>query len=366
VDRGETVGASDAGITGVTTTQKEATMLRILAPAVLTATIVLSACDDHPALLRPDEAPAASARGAAQPVVLVNPAAADLGTARTIAAALEMVAPGGRVLVPPGEYAEALVIARGVTIEAIGGASGDVVLNPPPGPTAVIEVTTREPVTLRGLTIEHTGMLGVFAWAAVDLTVERSTITFLDGPRAPAVPGFGLMGMSALGIGTFTLAFVRDSRVDLDAAPGPSAWGIFALGDVDARIERNVVSGANFACVEIRMQSALARTESNAVIADNELIDGGMAGAVRVGGAAPPPPGAVVTATGVVDILRNTVRNAPGRCAPGTGINFEVFTGRIEHNSIVDVIAPCTTTGARAMPAAIGSAVWPAIRPRRR
>src|SRR5213594_218314 len=59
------------------------------------------------------------AGGVGRPAVLVNPNANDNGTAKTIQEGIDMVAEGGTVMVLPGTYDEALVIAKGLTLEAI-------------------------------------------------------------------------------------------------------------------------------------------------------------------------------------------------------------------------------------------------------
>src|SRR5262245_49666230 len=90
---------------------------------------------------------AAAVAGQERPVV-VNPRAHGGGTVATISEGLEMAVSGGRVLVTPGVYEEALTIEKGVTLEAAGGSAGAVVINPPGLPSSTIEIKTGEPVVL--------------------------------------------------------------------------------------------------------------------------------------------------------------------------------------------------------------------------
>src|SRR5438445_6242489 len=52
------------------------------------------------------------------------------GTATTIQEGIDMVDRGGKVLVLPGTYDEAIVIDKGLTLEGLGGESGPVVVSP--------------------------------------------------------------------------------------------------------------------------------------------------------------------------------------------------------------------------------------------
>src|SRR2546426_2768633 len=69
-----------------------------------------------------------------RPAVLVNPNMKGNGTATTIQEGIDMVAEGGKVLVLPGTYAEALVIDKGLTLEAGGGGRGPGIVAPARGP----------------------------------------------------------------------------------------------------------------------------------------------------------------------------------------------------------------------------------------
>src|SRR3989442_10383955 len=75
-------------------------------------------------LIWPSPAPAQ------RPAVLVNPHVQGNGTAKTIQEGIGMVDPGGKVMVLPGTYNEAIVIDNGLTPEAAGGERDPG--NPPP------------------------------------------------------------------------------------------------------------------------------------------------------------------------------------------------------------------------------------------
>src|SRR5437879_4037894 len=91
---------------------------------------------------------------AGRPAVLVNPHVQGNGTAKTIQEGIGMVDPGGKVLVLPGTYAEAVTIENGLTLEAVGGESGPVIVAPPATPEVAIMVATPDPDVLRGLTLQ--------------------------------------------------------------------------------------------------------------------------------------------------------------------------------------------------------------------
>src|SRR6266508_164021 len=110
------------------------------------------------------------------PAVLVNPNIQGNGIAQTIKEGIDMVDPGGRVMVLPGTYNEAIVIDKGLTLEAVGGATEPVIIAPPAppaGPTVAIQVATPEPVTIRDATLQFTGANGgIRGDGVVDVTVE--------------------------------------------------------------------------------------------------------------------------------------------------------------------------------------------------
>src|SRR5207247_7187355 len=86
-----------------------------------------------------------------------------------------MVADGGKVMVVRGTYNEAILIDKGLTLEAVGGESGPVVVAPLGTVNAAIQVATPDPVTIRGLTVQFTGVRGIFGTGVVDVTDRKST-----------------------------------------------------------------------------------------------------------------------------------------------------------------------------------------------
>ena len=149
------------------------------------AGLAITACGE--ATRPPDVAisPTFERGGVGRPSVLVNPSAGENGTARTIQEGLDMVAAGGTVRVLPGTYGEALTITKGVTIEGVGGASGDVIIEPPAGPNPVVAVTAAAPVVLRNLTVHVRGANGIRGVGAVDVTVDASTVRAVNPPLGP-------------------------------------------------------------------------------------------------------------------------------------------------------------------------------------
>jgi hypothetical protein len=93
--------------------------------------------------------------------VVVNPNANGNGIAATIQEGIDMVEPGGKVLVKPGTYAEAVVIDKGLTLEAIGDGSERVIIERiTSGTGPPIQVLTSQAVQLRGITIRHVNVQG--------------------------------------------------------------------------------------------------------------------------------------------------------------------------------------------------------------
>lgn len=302
-----------------------------------------------------------AAGGVGRPSVLVNPNSIDEGAAKTIQQAIDRVASGGKVLVVPGTYNEAVVIDKGLTLEAVGGESGPVIINPPGAPGITIEVATTDPVIIRGLTVHARpfGIRGVVG-VAENLTVERATVLAIDPP----------LGFSALiDVGndaptsTRGSLVVRESFLDGTVSferslspPLPILFGIRVTGDVDTRLEGNVIRRTTGAgCIVVEMRSDFGGT-MNVDIVDNDLDEcyGGRAGAITVGPPLPlAPPLPPVTATGTVNILGNTIRNSTGSCRRTSAIFYEFYTGNIERNRILDVVRACASASDRVRPGAI-------------
>src|SRR3989449_2004748 len=127
-------------------------------------------------------APSFAVGGIGRPVVLVNPNAPDPGTAKTIQDGIDKVADGGRVLVLPGTYHEAIVIDKGLTLEAVGGESDSVIVAPSGAPVAAVLVATSDPVTIRDLTIHFSGANGIRGDGVVDVIAERIRVRAVNPP----------------------------------------------------------------------------------------------------------------------------------------------------------------------------------------
>jgi hypothetical protein len=85
--------------------------------------------------------------------------------------------------------------------------------------------------------------------------------------------------------------------------------------------------------------------ETNVDIVDNDIDEChpvARVGAIRVGSPsiATLSPAKPITATGVVNITGNTIRNSSEYCL-NNAIAYNVFAGRIERNRIIDFVRPC-------------------------
>jgi hypothetical protein len=300
----------------------------------------------------------AFAANGGRPSVLVNPHMKGNGTATTIQEGINLVDPGGRVMVLPGTYAEALVIRKGLTLEAIGGESGPVIVAPPAGSAVAIDVGGQEPVTIRGIQIEHSGLHGILGNDAVNLTAERSSVVGALGTGGRGVFVVNDVDHS----GARARLVVLDSYFDLLQRPsspdGPPQFQNFAinpLGDVDALIQGNVVRRTGGACIFV--ESPLDFTGvTNADVVGNDLDEcypAGRAGSLLVGPAGGLRPSATVTATGTINIIGNIIRNSTGSCRASSAINFEMYDGQIEDNVITDIVQPCALPSVRNLQAGI-------------
>jgi len=308
---------------------------------------------------------------AGRPAVLVNPHVQGHGTATTIQEGIDMVDPGGKVMVLPGTYEEAVVIDKGLTLEAVEGASGPVIIAPPGAPTIAIQVATPDPVTIRDVTVQFKGVNGIRGDGVVDVTVERVRVLAVNPPLGASL----LVAVinNAPTTGRARLA-VRGSFLDGAVPPAnsptppfPQVFGIRVQGDVDAVLEENVIRRTGGACISVYTRSDFGG-ETNADILNNDLDECyplQRAGSVLV--IAQVVPTVPVTATGVVNIVGNTIRNTSESCLPTTAISQAFASGRIEHNRILGVVQPCATPTATRNPAAmwIGSlsALFPPVSP---
>ena len=260
-----------------------------------------------------------------------------------------------------GTYVEALLINKGLTLEAIGDGSEPVIIAPPGAPTTAVEVATSEAVFIRDVTVRVSGPNGVLGNGVVDVTAERVTLLAVNPPLG--VGQLIAVANNASLTGGRARLVVRESFLDgavplanSGTPPFPQMFGIRPSGDVDALIERNVVRHMGGACIHVVMRADLGG-ETNADVIGNDLDECyplGRAGALLIGTAAGglPLPGPA-TATGVVNIMGNTIRNSRGSCLTTSAINYEFFSGRIERNRILSAVAACAFPSARVLPAGI-------------
>lgn len=322
--------------------------------------IAVIACDDR---LDPSRiaAPRLAIADDSRHTVVVNPDASGNGVAATIQEGIDMAADGGRVLVMPGTYDEHITIDKGLTLDAIGG--GAVILAPLRGPAlsgreAAISVTTPAPVVIRNITVRHDHVRGLNAlFIPADLTIEQ--VSFLGRWPSPAPifnNGVSLVNNAAQSGGRARLV-IRDSRFSVDGN------AVSLGGDLDALIERTefLHQASNAGCVFVSPTgqgvTVPAGAQTNVDILDNLFDD---CGANLPDGSKGVAPIVVLGAlgaatTGVVNVVGNTFRTS-ARTAVScntTGITYEFFSGRIEHNSLIGVVQECATPSGRSLPGAI-------------
>jgi hypothetical protein len=299
---------------------------------------------------------------ASTPPVLVTPQVGGGGTAAavTIQAALDMAARGATVSVLPGTYAETLRISRGLTLQATGERSGPVVLAPEGAPEAVIEIATTDPVTISGLTVHAAGKHALRAVGGVDVTVVRSTLLATNPPTGRHA--LILVSNDARESRGRARAIVRQSVIDgaitrlPQGVARPQTHALQLVGDIDGVIERNMVRRFGAICIVLDTRDDFGG-EMHVDIVDNDIDEChpvGRVGAIKVGtpSVALMSPKEPVTATGVVNIVGNTIRNSSEDCL-NSAISYNVYAGRIERNRIIDFVKPCATQNPRNMPGAI-------------
>jgi serine/threonine protein kinase len=299
---------------------------------------------------------------AATPPVLVMPQIGGGGTATasTIQGAIDLAARGATVSILPGTYTEALTIKRGLTLQATGERSGAVVVAPAGAPDAAIDIATTEPVTIRGLTIHATGKHGLRAIGAVNVTVERSTVLAVNPPGGRSA--LVLVSNDAGATGARARAAIRRNLIDGSVArlpqgvPRPQNHALQLVGDLDAVVDGNMVRRTGAMCIVVDTREDFGGT-TNVDIVNNDIDEChpvARVGAIKVGSPsiATLSPREPITATGVVNITGNTIRNSSEDCL-NNAIAYNVFAGRIERNRILDFVKPCAKETPRNMPAAI-------------
>jgi len=207
-----------------------------------------------------------------------------------------------------------------------------------------------EPVIIRDLTVHRRGVVGVEAAGGVDLTLERVTILAVQVPDATN-SGMRLFNNSGL-TGRRAHLLVRGSLIDGGGLP--RSLGINLQADVDAVLDGNVIVRSGAQCIRVVSHQPGAL---NVEIVNNHLDECRPSlrfAVIDVGPVGPPlTPALPIGMTGVVNIVGNTIRNNGGSCFPTNAIRYELYTGRIERNSIVDFLQPCAQPTATALPAAI-------------
>jgi hypothetical protein len=277
------------------------------------------------------------------------------------------------VLVKPGTYTEALIITKGLTLRPIGEGEGKVIIAPPGAPNIAIQVATPEPVVIQDVTLQFGGVHGIRGDGVVDVTVERVTARAVNSAvltTQQRVMAFFNDGLTSNGRAHVT---IRDNFLDGGVGasastqpPYPQMFGISLQGDVTGSLERNTVRRMGGACITVTSRPDLGG-ETNVDIVDNDLDE--CYPLQRAGSLLVQPLAGVrgtVTATGVVNIIGNTIRNSFGSPLPATAISQLYAPGRIERNRILGVVQPgATGIAGNRNPAAIwiGSLSTTAIAP---
>lgn len=286
--------------------------------------------------------------------VVVDPSGRH-GRPTTIQAGIDLVTAGGRVQVLPGTYPEALVITKGLTLES-WSRWGDhhrrghdhneegVIVAPPGAPLGSIDVTGSDPVTIRHLTVLKPGVNGILGTGAVNLTLDDVKVVAVA--LAPGTNRLVRVSNNAALTGARARLVVRESFLD---GGGLAALGVSLQADIDAVIEENVIrrTGSSL-CVFVE---SFGPDGITADIVNNDMDGCEGRTAIDVG-----PTQTQVTnfgTVGVVNIVGNTIRNSSASCTPTTAIHYQLYTGRIERNSIIGFVQECAAPISDALPSAI-------------
>ena len=331
---------------------------------VLLASVLTLACQREGALLDPslrrsNAGGTANDNASLAPnAIVVNPSANGNGVVATIQDAINRVASGGQVLVKPGTYAEALVIDKGLTLRPIGGGEGRVIVAPLGTPAIAIQVATSEPVVIQDLTLRFSGAQGIRGDGVVNVTVERVTASANPPNGQGRVFAFSNNIVPAQGRAAVRLVDnVLDggvSATDAQRSDFPQMFGISLQGDVDGVVERNTIRHTGGACIVVTTRSDLGG-ETNLDIVGNDMDECyplQRAGIVLV--QAPGGSTGDLTATGVVNITGNTIRNTFASPLAATAISQMYAPGHIERNRIIGVIQ----SAARGIPTRNPAAIW--------
>src|SRR5207247_4703005 len=218
---------------------------------------------------------------------------------------------------------------KAVQLGGIAGESEAVVVDACGSVNAGRGVARWGAVGIRGVTVSYTGVRGIFGDGGVDVTIEGSAVVAVNPPLGGSTLIAILHDAPTTGRGHLVVrGSVLDGSLpfeDSPTPPFPQLFGIAGAGDVDARLEGNVIRRTGGACVFVRPRLDLGG-ETNADILGNDLDECypiGRAGSILVGPAAPlPSPRPPFTATGVVNVVGNTIRNSTHSCLASSAINY--------------------------------------------
>ena len=334
---------------------------RIAATLVIAGASTILACRPDRELLAPSlgitGAGVLADRDGPQAIV-VNPTAHGNGVARTIQEGIDRAATGAEVLVMPGTYNEALKIAKGLTLRAIGDGRQPVIIAPLGAPDIAIQIATPEPVVIQDVTLLFGGVNGIRGDGLLHATVQRVTASAIN----PAIVQARAIAFSddATKTGGRTKVVLRDNVLDggvsFKSTPTPAfaqTFGISLQGDIDGTVERNTIRHTGGASIVVTTRPDLGG-ETNLDIVDNDLDESyplQRAGILLV--QAPGGATGTLTATGVVNIIGNTIRNSLGSPLAATAVTQMYAPGRIERNRIIGVVQQGAVGTATRNPAAI-------------
>jgi hypothetical protein len=130
----------------------------------------------------------------------------------------------------------------------------------------------------------------------------------------------------------------------------PRSIAVALKGDIDGVIERTIIRRTGDICLVVQTRDDFGG-ETNVDIVNNDIDEChpvARVSAILVG--SPPiatlSPDRPVSATGVVNIIGNTIRNSSEDCLT-SAIAYDVFRGRIERNRIVGFVQPCAQMTSR-------------------
>lgn len=319
---------------------------RIVASLVIAgASMITLACRPDRGPIEPsfDKSGAVFLADDGRQAIVVDPSANGNGVAATIQEGIDRAGSGGVVLVRPGTYPEALKITKGLTLRAIGDGSEPVVIAPPGTPDIALQIATPEPVVIEDVTLLFGGANGIRGDGLVNATVQHVTASAIN-PAIVQARAIAFANDATKSGGRSNVA-VRDNLLDggvsFKSAPTPAfaqTFGITVAGDIDGTVERNTIRHTGGASILVITRPDLGG-ETNLDIVANDMDESyplQRAGMLLV--QAPGGSTGTLAATGVINIIGNTIRNSLGSPLPATGISQMYAPGRIERNRIIGVV----------------------------